>query len=95
MKFYKDNENNIFAYELDGSQDYLIGDKTPITLDEVYAMNKAKEDAYKLTAEYRVQEAQAYLDSTDYMMTADYDKDTTEVRVKRAEARVIIRNGGM
>jgi hypothetical protein len=41
--------------------------------------------------EAKRQEAQAYLASTDYMMTADYDKDTTEVKVLRAEARQVIR----
>ena len=30
MKLYKDNDNIIWAYELDGSQDHLIGDKTPM-----------------------------------------------------------------
>jgi hypothetical protein len=38
MKLYKDTENNIFAYELDGSQDHLIGDKTPITQEEADAI---------------------------------------------------------
>ena len=41
--------------------------------------------------EVKRQEAQAYLVSTDYMMTADYDKDTTEVRILRANARSVIR----
>lgn len=34
MKLFKDTENNIFAYELDGSQDHLIGDKIEITQKE-------------------------------------------------------------
>lgn len=42
-------------------------------------------------AEAKRQEALAYLSSTDYMMTADYDKDTTEVKVLRAAARAVIR----
>ena len=41
--------------------------------------------------EAKRQEALAYLASTDFMMTADYDKDTTEVKVLRAAARAIIR----
>ena len=41
--------------------------------------------------EAKRQEARAYLASTDYMMTADYDKDTTEVKALRAEARQVIR----
>lgn len=42
-------------------------------------------------AEAKRQEALAYLSQTDYMMTADYDKDTTAVKVLRAEARKIVR----
>jgi hypothetical protein len=42
--------------------------------------------------EAKRQEAQAYLISTDYMMTADYDKDTTEVKALRATARSVIRS---
>lgn len=42
-------------------------------------------------AEAKRQEALAYLSSTDFMMTADYDKDTTEVKVLRAAARAVIR----
>lgn len=34
MKLFKDTENNVFAYELAGSQDHLIGDKTSITQDQ-------------------------------------------------------------
>ena len=47
----------------------------------------AQEQATKLA------EAKAYLTSTDYMMTADYDKDTTEVRILRQQARDTIRVG--
>ena len=42
MKLYKDEEGNIFAYELDGSQDDLIGDKIPTTQEEVDAINNAR-----------------------------------------------------
>ena len=41
--------------------------------------------------EAKRQKALAYLASTDFMMTADYDKDTTEVKALRAEARQVIR----
>ena len=41
----------------------------------------------------KLAEAKAYLTSTDYMMTADYDKDTTEVRILRQQARDTIRAG--
>jgi len=51
MKYYKNTNKEIFAYEEDGSQDYLIGDKVAITLEELEAINKAKEDEYKAEQE--------------------------------------------
>jgi hypothetical protein len=85
MKYYKDINNNVFAYEANGSQDELIGDKVAMTTDEVefYINHTVVID--------KIAEAKAYLISTDYMMTADYDKDTTEVRILRQQARYIIR----
>jgi hypothetical protein len=35
MKYYKNVNNEIYAYELDGSQDHLIGDKVAMTAEEV------------------------------------------------------------
>jgi hypothetical protein len=37
MKYYKDTNNNVYAYELDGLQDHLIGNKVAMTQDEVEA----------------------------------------------------------
>jgi hypothetical protein len=37
MKYYKDANNTVYAYEFDGSQDELIGDKVAMTEDEVEA----------------------------------------------------------
>jgi hypothetical protein len=45
MKLFKDANNEIFAYELDGSQDDLIGDKTPITQAEANNIIAAKQQA--------------------------------------------------
>lgn len=35
MKYFKNSNGEIFAYEDDGSQDFLIGDKLPLTPEEV------------------------------------------------------------
>jgi hypothetical protein len=43
MKLFKDNQDNVFAYEIDGSQDYLIGDKTPITQEEADVIIQANQ----------------------------------------------------
>lgn len=37
MKHYIDQDGVVYAYELDGSQDHLIGDKTPIEGDALAA----------------------------------------------------------
>lgn len=45
MKLFKDANNNVFAYEEDGSQDDLIGNKTPITQAEADAIYAQKQQA--------------------------------------------------
>jgi hypothetical protein len=92
MKYYKDINNNVYAYEEDGSQDHLIGDKVVMTADEIEAHINPPVTPEQLKAT-KIAEAKAYLASTDYMMTADYDKDTTEVRILRQQARETIRAG--
>ena len=39
MKLYKSATGEIFAYELDGSQDELIGDKVALTQEEINTRN--------------------------------------------------------
>lgn len=51
MKYYKDNQNNVFAYELDGSQDHLIGDKVAMTAEEIEAHINPPKTAEQIKAE--------------------------------------------
>lgn len=68
MKYYINTNKEIFGFELDGSQDYLItDDMTPITLEEIQVINKTKEDEYKATIEYKINEANSYLKETDWV----------------------------
>ena len=94
MKYYKDINNNIFAYELDGSQDHLIKGKIAITQADVDTINAQKQVELEATDEYKVNQAKSYLTSTDYKVLPDYDGDTTGILEARAEARNIIRTLG-
>jgi hypothetical protein len=82
--------NYLAIYKLYPQVSHMYGDEAfdadgnPVAYD--LALVQAEQ-----AAEAKRQEAQAYLASTDYMMTADYDKDTTEVKVLRAAARAVIR----
>lgn len=68
MKYYINTNKVIFGFELDGSQDHLItDDMTPITLEEIQVINKTKEDEYKATIEYKINEANSYLKETDWV----------------------------
>ena len=93
MKYYKQN-NEVFAYELDGSQDHLIGDKVLMTDEEVEAHINPPKTEVQILAE-KVAESQLLLDSTEFKFNVDYDqKDTPEwlsLKVKRQEAREFIR----
>lgn len=96
MKYYININKEIFGFELDGSQDELITkDMTPITLEEIQAINKAKEDEYKETIEYKINEAKSYLNKTDHKFYIGYkpkaDEDLIEIERLRDEAREFIR----
>jgi hypothetical protein len=67
MKYYKDTNNQIFAYEADGSQDAFIkGGLTQIT-DEEYAEMTAPPPETPEQIQVRInEEAIAYLSSTDW-----------------------------
>jgi len=67
MKLFKDADNNVYAYEEDGSQDDLIGDKTPITTEEADAINKAKQNAAFNNLTYAQKRAMEYPPYTDYL----------------------------
>lgn len=105
MKYYINENNEIFAFELDDSQDNLITeDMMPISLEEIQALNKAKENEYKQTIEYKINEASSYLAQTDWVK--DYklrhdlglelipeDSAKWEIINKRAEYLEILKGG--
>jgi len=62
MKYFKDTNGEIFAYELDGSQDHLIGDKIAIT----------EEEAKILAAERHKKLADIFNDTYDKKRRAEY-----------------------
>ena len=94
MKYYINKNKEIFGFELDSSQDHLItSDMKEISLEEIKAINKAKEDEYKNTIEYKIQEAKAYLISTDWYITRfiETGKEIPEdIKLKREEARALL-----
>ena len=99
MRYYKDTNDRVFAYELDGSQDHLItSDMVEITLDDVKSLQVAREDIRKETTEYKVAEAKAYLSKTDYKVLPYYELKADEVLddivTARAFARDYIRSQG-
>lgn len=68
MKHYINKNNEIFGFELDGSQDHLImEDMREISLEEIEALNVAKDDELKQTLEYKIIQADNYLKSTDWV----------------------------
>ncbi len=64
--------------------DLLAGDREA-TLLEIQSFNE------KELLKASIIEARKYLADTDFKMTTDYDEDTTAIRVKRAECRLLIR----
>jgi len=91
MKSYKNKNNEIYAFELDGSQDHLItADMVAITDEEVYAINNPP-----LTEEQKQNiinnEARSYLASTDWYVIRLQESGEAipaGVSTARAEARL-------
>ncbi len=76
MKLFKDASNNVFAYELDGSQDDLIGDKTPITQAEADAIYTQKQQSVFDSLSYKEKRAMRYPsfgDQLDMMFHNGYE----------------------
>lgn len=67
MKYYKEN-NEVFAYEADGSQDHLVGDKVLMTAEEVELHINPPKTEEQIIDE-KVIEYKAYLANTDYIVT--------------------------
>jgi hypothetical protein len=89
MKTFKDTNNQLHV--IDEAFTHLLTEGCiEITNEEAEAIRVSQLPIID-PLEAKRQEARAYLASTDYMMTADYDKDTTEVKALRAEARQVIR----
>lgn len=74
MKLYKDSDNKIWAYEPDGSQDHLIGNKTPITADEADEIRaQLQQDRFDALsyADKRRSEYPSFLDYIDGVVKGD------------------------
>lgn len=92
MNYYKDTNNEIFAY--DDTQTPAEG-LVSITEEEKDAILLAKDNENKQTVEYKLNEAKSYLISTDFYMTVDKyatlsEERKLELTTARAEARKLI-----
>lgn len=68
MKHYINKNKEIFGFKSDGPQDDLVtSDMLEISLEEIEAINQAKEAEYKSSPEYKIQEANQYLVQTDWV----------------------------
>jgi hypothetical protein len=67
MKLFKDSNNVVFAYAEDGSQDNLIGNKTPITEAEAAELNQQTRDETFNSFTYGQKRALSYPAITDYV----------------------------
>ena len=67
MKYYKDENNQVYAYEADGSQDaYIPSNLIPITIEEADELRKPPPLTPEQLQEQINFEARAYLNSTDW-----------------------------
>ena len=91
MPNYKDINNNLHFLDDALFAHLLPTGCVPITTEEAESIRISQLPVIDPN-EVAVAEAKSYLISTDYKMTADYDKDTADVRILRSQARATIRN---
>lgn len=103
MKFYKDNNGKLYSFEDDITDEYInknenlpnFNDLTEIIEQELQNfLNPPKTEQEIINI--KIQEAQTYLDDTDFKMLVDYFSTLEETKkqeliTKRAEARDYIR----
>ena len=90
MNYFKDSDNEVFAYDDEQIKQGYSKDLISITEEEMKVLTTyvpTREEEINL----QIAEAMKYLVDTDYKVLPDYDKDSTEVKVKRQEAREFIR----
>jgi hypothetical protein len=84
MKHYKDSQNNVYAYELDGSQDHLIpSDYIQIDDNEIKRIRDAEEQSRlsKLTyAEKRMNEYPVISEQLDILYHNGFDAWKSEIK---------------
>lgn len=75
MKYYKDPNNKVYAYESDGSQDaYIKPDLTPISESEALALANPPPTPEQLATQIR-SERDAKLQACDWTQVADAPVD--------------------
>lgn len=90
MKYFKNNNNKIFAYDNEQIAQGYGTNLTSITKKEADAINKAKEDEHKASVEYQLAEAKTYLADTDWIIVkiseaSAMGTDVEELKTKYAE----------
>jgi hypothetical protein len=75
MKLYKDAQNNIFAYELDGSQDHLVAsDMVQITKEQADEINRVKAQQNFDSLSYSGKRVRAYPSIQEQLDLLYWDK---------------------
>lgn len=68
MKLFKDQKNNLYGFELDGSQDHLVtDDMTPITEQEADEIRADKQRAAFDALSYAEKRQAEYPPASDYL----------------------------
>jgi hypothetical protein len=78
--------DGVWQYAIDNGHNKVNEDGTTELFDF-----RTEDEIAQRELEVKIAEAKTYLSDTDFKMTLDYDKDVSEVKIKRAEAREFIR----
>lgn len=90
MNYFKNENNEVFAYDDEQIEQGFAKDLTAITEEEMKVLTTPVYTEEEIKQQ-EIVELKQFLADTDYKVLPDYDQDSTEVKVKRQEAREFIR----
>jgi hypothetical protein len=90
-KLFETNRTQVNINIVEAIKTTIDGDVSGYEYDTVVVENAYMYTDESLELLAKLTYAKQYLVDTDFKMTADYDKDVTDIKVKRQEAREFIR----
>jgi len=90
MNYFKNDNNEVFAYDDEQIEQGFGADLTSITEEEMKVLTTPVYTQEELNQQ-EITRLKQFLADTDYKVLPDYDKDSSDIIIERDKARQVIR----